>query len=61
MNERIKHLIHEAGTDVSGKWMSVVHAERFAELIVRDCASVALNTGCGDIEDELLKYFGVEQ
>ena len=35
--------------------------EKFAELIVRDCAGVALNTGCGDIEDELLKHFGVEE
>ena len=34
--------------------------EKFAELIVRECGAVALNIGCGDIEDELLKHFGVE-
>jgi len=34
---------------------------KFAELIVRECGAVALNIGCGDIEDELLKHFGVEE
>ena len=34
---------------------------RFAELIVRECSAVALNIGCGDIEDELLKHFGVKE
>jgi len=24
------------------------------------CGQIALNTGCGDVEDELLKYFGVK-
>ena len=33
---------------------------KFAELIVKECGAVALNIGCGDIEDELLKHFGVE-
>jgi hypothetical protein len=37
MNERIKKLIQQAGTDTSGKWMGVNHAEKFAELIVREC------------------------
>ena len=32
----------------------------FAKLIVEECSAVALNIGCGDIEDELLKHFGVE-
>ena len=34
---------------------------KFAELIVRECGAIALNIGCGDIEDELLKHFGVEE
>jgi hypothetical protein len=37
MNERIQELMLLAGTDTSGKWMGVEHAERFAELIVREC------------------------
>ena len=41
MNERIKELMTQAGTDSSGKWMGVEHAEKFAELIVRECAAEA--------------------
>jgi hypothetical protein len=37
MNERIRELVAQAGTDTSGKWMSADHAEKFAELIVREC------------------------
>jgi hypothetical protein len=42
MNERIKELMQEAGTDTSGKWMGVEHASKFAELIIRECC-IALN------------------
>jgi hypothetical protein len=58
MNERIRQLALQAGFDQH-------HAEydtcikQFAELIVKECGAVALNIGCGDIEDELLKHFGV--
>ena len=37
MNERIQELMKQAGTDTSGKWMGVEHAEKFAELIVQEC------------------------
>ena len=37
MNERIQELMKQAGTDVSGKWMGVDHATKFAELIVQEC------------------------
>ena len=37
MNPRIKELMKQAGTDSSGKWMGVEHAEKFAELIVKEC------------------------
>ena len=37
MNERIKELIKQVGTDVSGKWMSVDNTEKFAEVIVQEC------------------------
>ena len=37
MNERMRELMKQAGTDSSGKWMGVEHAEKFAELIVREC------------------------
>jgi hypothetical protein len=34
MNEQIEQLMQQAGTDVSGKWMSVDHAEKFAMLVI---------------------------
>jgi hypothetical protein len=30
MSERIKELIEQVGTDVSGKWMNVDNSEKFA-------------------------------
>ncbi len=44
MNERIKNLMQEAGTDTSGKWMGVDHAEKFAELIVTECINIVKPT-----------------
>jgi hypothetical protein len=38
--------------------------EKFAELIVRECAGVAIDNGCGDfvdIKQKLFEHFGVEQ
>ena len=63
MNERIRELIKQAGTDVSGKWMGVDNAEKFAELIVRECNFYA----CSAWEHgpllgrDLLIYFGIEE
>jgi hypothetical protein len=34
MNESIQELMRQAGTDTSGKWMSVDHAEKFAMLVI---------------------------
>ena len=34
MNEQILELMKRAGTDSSGKWMSVDHAEKFAMLVI---------------------------
>ena len=41
MNARILEMMARAGTDTSGKWMGVEHAEKFAELIIRECGEVA--------------------
>ena len=49
MNERIQELMLLAGTDTSGKWMGVEHAERFAELIVRECAQIAVFKDSGTV------------
>lgn len=34
MNEKIKQLMEQAGTDTSGKWISVYNAEKFAMLVI---------------------------
>ena len=41
MNERIRELLQQVGTDVSGKWISVDNAEKLAELIIRESVAVA--------------------
>lgn len=65
MNERIRELIQQAGTDCSGKWMGMNHAEKFAELIVRECAEVASDplsfTEAAYCRVGLLKHFGIEK
>ena len=43
MNDQIQELIKQAGTDISGKWISIDNAEKFAELIVRECAGLCSN------------------
>jgi hypothetical protein len=69
MNERIKKLMKQAGTDSSGKWMGVEHAEKFAELIVRECLDQCYNRGMNsELYSGQLKaaayieqHFGVEE
>ena len=66
MNENIKHLIEQAGTDISGKWISLNNAEKFAELIVAECANFA-NDHNSEVEgvtlgvgQALKQHFGIE-
>ena len=69
MNERIKLLMKQAGTDTSGKWMGVEHAEKFAELIVREClgkieneaAQYAEPVWAFELVNDIKEHFGVEQ
>ena len=74
MSERIKELIKEVGTDVSGKWMNVDNSEKLAELIVRDCVGIVegISPGYKDYRDqiedafrrdcmeEIKQHFGIE-
>ncbi len=66
MNDRIKQLMRKAGTDSSGKWMGVEHAEKFAELIVEECG-VALHpmlrdmVSRGQAHDLIKEHFGMKQ
>lgn len=35
MNETVQKIIKQIGTDTSGKWISVDHAEKFAMLVIQ--------------------------
>jgi hypothetical protein len=69
MNERIKLLVEQAEdwADKQNFYESDYRdylMEKFAELIVRECAGVAIDNGCGDfvdIKQKLFEHFGVEQ
>ena len=60
MNSITQKLIAEAGTDISGKWISIDNAEKFAELIVRECMSNLYLNGYDDAMMQIKKHFGVE-
>ena len=53
--------MQEAGTDSSGKWMSTFNAEKFAELIVRECAYIVEEDGSAVLPLIILKHFGVKE
>lgn len=63
MNERIKELMQQAGTDSSGKWMGVEHVEKFAELIIWECDQYARSTWeHGELlGGDLKRLFGFEE
>jgi hypothetical protein len=65
MNEKIKDLIKQVGTDVSGKWMSIDNTEKFAELIVRECIELNRQELAFNAFERMLnkyqKHFGVEE
>lgn len=65
MNERIKDLMNQAGTDTSGKWMGVEHAEKLVELIVEECMKLNSKELSITAIERLLplyqEHFGVEK
>ena len=70
MNERIKELVRQAGITTNldtdffekdpNKWVDYF-SEKFAELIVRECANVAADHDALDIYEEIREHFGVEE
>ena len=62
MNERIKQLAEQAGyswhNQFSGPILSPNAIEKFAEMIVRECAELCLADYDADI---ILAHFGVEE
>ena len=59
MSERIKELIKQVGTDVSGKWMNVDNSEEFANLIIQECIKIADTAEPYKSGDLIKKHFGV--
>ena len=69
MNERIVDLYEQASSFASEEESPIKSYKdrvllKFAELIVRECADIAIDNGCGDFVDinqKLFEHFGVEQ
>jgi hypothetical protein len=67
MNKRIKELATEARL-LTGWPVGEVEYQKFAELIVRECAELTLDhkndnyyTGWLDYRDEIKRHFGVDE
>jgi hypothetical protein len=61
MNERVEELAHQAGLDsfYVPEWSPWAEEfEKFAELIVRECARIARATPCPYEEDEVRQRLG---
>tara|TARA_R110000868_G_scaffold121379_6_gene322009 strand:+ start:353 stop:556 length:204 start_codon:yes stop_codon:yes gene_type:complete len=67
MNARIKELAEQATSTfqtMDGEWVEDFDKEKFAELIILECAnraSWAQDTGDKDVGSAVLKQFGVEE
>ena len=61
VSERIKELIKQVGTDVSGKWMNVDNSEKFANLILFECIKIAVFKGDKDTGKAIKDHFGVDK
>jgi hypothetical protein len=69
MNNDIKNLVDQVGTDVSGKWISVDRADKFVGLVVEECCKQLLKEdirhgGFGynqyGLHDKLREHFGIK-
>jgi len=75
MNERIKELAHEAGLPTYNPEGMPTKLEKFAELIVRECAGICEKDGrwwaekgylmeageAGSLATQIKEHFGVEE
>lgn len=60
MNNKFRELIEQAGTDTSGKWISIDNAEYLMISVIQECAQF-----CEDKNSKLLgtmikNHFGVD-
>ena len=65
MNERMYELINQCFIGATDGKLSelntVANIEKFAELIVRECAHVAYESLAGTADGSILEHFGVEE
>ena len=62
MNERIRELAEQTGWAEHIRYKPTrIEIEKFAELIVRECADVAAEHSALDIYEEIREHFGVEE
>ena len=66
MNERIDHCLYQAGLTAQGCWDELDDytkqgIEKFAELIVRECAEIAETAEPYQSRDLILRHFGVQE
>ena len=64
MNQRINQLAEQAGIFRPKEFYQHIDAlqlEKFAELIVKECANVAADHDALDIYEEIREHFGVEE
>ena len=59
MNERIKELVEQAGFPEWTQKTIGFELEKFAELIVRECAEIAKTAEPYRSDDLILRHFGV--
>jgi len=65
MNERIKQLIEQCETAYSdrnedGRIYTEFDKEKFAELIIKECRSIAFHKMALDVAAEIDQHFGIE-
>ena len=67
MNKQIKHLMQQSGwinlneRNFSVGYFPGMGIEKFAELIIKECANVAAEHDALDIYEEIRDHFGVEE
>jgi hypothetical protein len=49
METKLQNLVSQVGTDVSGKWIAVDKIDQLAELIVKECAQIAVFKDSGTV------------
>ena len=63
MNKQLKELYYKAHdtSDVPGAFPQYFSATKFAELIIRECASIAATAEPWKSDDLILRHFGIDK